>query len=58
MLSRRQMLATVAATAATPVTTVSLSGCGPGPRRPAGTKAPDKVTYLTGFGTTPREDGT
>lgn len=57
MASRRQVLASIAATAATPVTTAAalwtVGGCS---RKPTTASKPaDRVTYLTGFGTTPRE---
>jgi NitT/TauT family transport system substrate-binding protein len=56
MASRRQVLATIAATAVAPVTTAAalstVAGCG---SKPAASKPADRVTYLTGFGTTPRE---
>jgi NitT/TauT family transport system substrate-binding protein len=57
MASRRQVLASIAATATTPVTTAAalwtVGGCSS--RKPATSKPVDRVTYLTGFGTTPRE---
>ncbi len=57
MLSRRQMLA---ALAATPVAAAGLSGCSSGSStkgtNTGNAKTLDKVTYVTGFGTTPRED--
>ena len=57
MASRRQVLASIAATATTPVTTAAalwaVGGCS---TKPTTTRKPvDRVTYLTGFGTTPRE---
>jgi NitT/TauT family transport system substrate-binding protein len=57
MASRRQVLATIAATATTPITTAvavsTVAGCSGKPVARA--KPVDRVTYLTGFGTTPRE---
>ncbi|GIH12576.1 ABC transporter substrate-binding protein [Rugosimonospora africana] len=58
MASRRQVLATIAATATAPVTAAiaapTLVACGRS-EKPTGRKAIDKVSVLTGFGTTPRE---
>ena len=58
MASRRQVLASIAATATTPVTTAAalwaVGGCSSKPTTPT-RKPVDRVTYLTGFGTTPRE---
>jgi NitT/TauT family transport system substrate-binding protein len=51
MLSRRQMLATIAATATTPI---GVAGCASRPRR-AAAHGVDRVTYLTGFGSFGRE---
>jgi NitT/TauT family transport system substrate-binding protein len=57
MLSRRQILT---ALAATPIAATSLAACSSKPKsgtgNSGGAKAADKVTYVTGFGTTPRED--
>lgn len=58
MLSRRQMLA---ALAVSPLAAGTVAACSSGstssPKATTGgNKAPDKVTYLTGFGTTARED--
>ncbi len=57
MASRRQVLATIAATATAPITTAAavstVAGCDSKP--PAANKQADRVTYVTGFGTTPRE---
>jgi NitT/TauT family transport system substrate-binding protein len=56
MASRRQVLASIAATATTPVTTAAalwtVAGCS---RKSTTSKPVDRVTYLTGFGTTARE---
>jgi NitT/TauT family transport system substrate-binding protein len=56
MASRRQVLATIAATATAPITTAAalstVTGCG---GKPAASRSVDRVTYVTGFGTTPRE---
>lgn len=58
MASRRQLLATIAATATAPVTAAlaapALVACDR-TAKPTARKAIDKVTFLTGFGTTPRE---
>jgi len=58
MASRRQVLASIAATATTPVTTAAalwaVGGCSSKPTTTT-RKPVDRVTYLTGFGTTPRE---
>jgi NitT/TauT family transport system substrate-binding protein len=55
MPSRRQVLATIAATAATPIG-VAACNSRPSTRPAAATEPKDKVVYLTGYGTTPRED--
>ena len=59
MASRRQVLATIAATATAPVTAAlaapTLVACGRSEKKPTARKAIDKVSVLTGFGTTPRE---
>jgi NitT/TauT family transport system substrate-binding protein len=52
MPSRRSVLAAMAATAATPIIP---AGCSHPAKRAAPAKGMDKVTYLTGFGLTPRE---
>jgi NitT/TauT family transport system substrate-binding protein len=56
MASRRQVLATIAATATAPITAAAavatVAGCS---GKPAATKPADQATFLTGFGTTPRE---
>lgn len=56
MASRRQVLATIAATATAPITTAAAlsmsAGC---ERKPAASTAVEHVTFVTGFGTTPRE---
>jgi NitT/TauT family transport system substrate-binding protein len=58
MASRRQVLATIAATATAPVTTAAalstVAGCDSGHTKPT-SKPVDHVTFVTGFGTTPRE---
>jgi NitT/TauT family transport system substrate-binding protein len=59
MASRRQVLATIAATATAPVTTAAAlsmaTGCDSTGDEPTTSKPVDHVTFVTGFGTTPRE---
>jgi NitT/TauT family transport system substrate-binding protein len=56
MPSRRAVLATLAASATTPITTVSVTGCGGHPQRHATVRpSKTKISYLTGFQDTPRE---